>query len=423
MRNEVCVGLIVGLVIGSQFLGASSLSQEDSDKSVLIQKTRLDRISSRPQPSIFSINPKSIRLERGGPSAIVLLEGQYFETVISAQVIKEGRPIDGVSAHLVQPWPQSKKIELQAWSHAEVATGYQLRMGVKIGTGQSHIDIPSAVFILNVGLNQRTALESRQVQVVKDARQPTLAGRSITLPDLIVEKIRIDPPNPKNDTNGFLVYATIKNQGNARAFLPRGWGLFHVSASNRVHTPNQNDNFTLESGVSVELLATGFRYAQNPIPAGTCTVTVKVDPSKQITEISEDNNEMSVELTIEDVNPPAPAPIELPDLIINDLWLDSEVATISGDFKIVASIKNQGASPAILPNGYPILRESGIRIVDEQIWDVTLQPGESREFRCAPQRLQVGTSIWTFYVDPLNRLAESDETNNSKTIEITIVRQ
>jgi len=59
--------------------------------------------------------------------------------------------------------------------------------------------------------------------------------------------------------------------------------------------------------------------------------------------------------------------------------------------------------------------------VEEQIFvDITLQPGQIREFRCKPQKLQVGTFTWTVRVDPMNRVAEADETNNTKTIQVTI---
>jgi len=99
---------------------------------------------------IIAFKPQSVSLEKGGKPAIVIVEGRNLENVSSVQVIKADRGVREITAKLVQPWPASRKIELQAGVDAPVAKGYQLRAIGKIGTEEYKIDMPLAVFSLEV---------------------------------------------------------------------------------------------------------------------------------------------------------------------------------------------------------------------------------------------------------------------------------
>jgi hypothetical protein len=329
----------------------------------------------------------------------VSVEGNYLEYVIGVQVIREGKPIPGISAKLVQPWPASRNVELQALN-ALIGTGYQLRFATKVESHSEQFDVPVAIFSVNV---------SPQFK-----------------PDLAVKAVTIDPPNP-NNRDGFVVRATIVNQGRGDAFLPRGWSLaasrFSGWRPNDFYGFPLDDNLTLPALASKEVVAYGYRSSEKAV-AGTWTITVRADPDKQIDETNEDNNEISLTVVVTDLNPPPPATPG--DLIITDVRLDPAEATTAGNFQVVALIKNQGGIALILPHGWEMLREQGDHLKPDagmSMTDRTLQPGGTMELRGTPQKLQVGTFTWTLVVDPMMKVAEANEQNNTKSFQVTIKAQ
>ncbi len=388
--------------------GASLDFQTNSFAQVITGKTPVS-----PQTAIVSITPQTLSLRQGGTPAAVTVAGKYLENVLSVQVIRAGQSISSITAKLIAPWPSSGKVEIQAGTGTAVATGYQLRAIVKTGTSQTTIDVPPTVFTLEVVGVQLTA----QPGPVGALQTQPQAARM--MPDLIVEAIRIDPPQPKTggEHPGFDVYATIRNQGLKEAFLPRGWCL---AMSKCPGAGNENghpcsDNITIPRGGSIEIQASQFRYAPN-LSAGNWTLTVKADPEYQISESDEGNNEKSVPVTIEAVSSPPPG-----DFIITSLSLDPAEATIAGNFKVVVVVKNQGGTALPLPKGYAFIQEMGGYIDSWSTWNTeTMQAGESREFRCTPSRLQVGAFTWTFMLDPMSQVAEADENNNTKTLQVTV---
>jgi len=368
------------------------------------------------QAAIASFSPNAVRLLPDGPAAFITVEGRYLETVLSAQAVKGGRAAGEIAVWLVQPWPASRQIGLKAGFSAPVAQDYQLRAIGKAGLREFSIDVPLAVFRLEVAerMKSPTAL---QRNMPPSAPIPNLVWGA--RPDLVVDAIRIDPPNPKNDPSGFLIYATIRNQGGKDAFLPRGWHLAAAKFSGQGNFFDgfvQRDNTTLAPGGALEILVRNCRSAELS-PAGTWTVAVKADPDKQIAEIDEHNNEKSIGLTITDINPP---PLLPSDLVITSLRLEPAEATTAGNFKLVAVVTNQGNGPAIFPDGYDFISEQGRHLLPEQPRGVTLQPSQSMEIRRTPQKLQVGTFTWTVFVDPFLKVPETDETNNTKMIQVII---
>ena len=375
------------------------------------------RTQTSSKATIVALTPKTVSLRAGGESATVTVEGNYLETVLSVQAIKDGRLVKEITTKLVQPWPTSRKLEIHAEANAPLAKGYQLQVIGKVGTTDLKIDIPLTVFSLEVVRGLLT--------LAPIAQQPPLVSPplNVMMPDLVVDAIRIVPPNPTNGQDpGFLVYATIRNKGNKDAFLPKGWHLATSSFSgwrpSDFYGFPPTDNTTLVPGAALEILVYNYRSREQAV-VGTWTVTVRADPDKQIPELDEGNNEKSVQVTVSDANPPPPpSPV---DLIITNLSLDPAEATIAGNFKLVAVIKNQGGTAVTWPKGYAILDEQGGHLVKEQIFDnITLQPGETKEFRCTPKLLQVGTFTWTVRVDPDDKVSESNETNNTKQMQITV---
>jgi hypothetical protein len=409
MEMKKCAIFFLGLF----FVGAFFLPQAGVSTQVLVKKPL-----PLPQPNqatLANFTPKAVTLHPGGPAAVVTVDGQYLETVLSAGIIKDGRGVPEITAKLVQPWPGSRKIELQATAAAPVAPGYQLRFIGKAGLKDFRLDVPLSLFSLEVVV-KKMELQTSSKLIVNTNTQLQMPLN----PDLFVSSVRIDPPDPSTMT-GFVVWATIRNQGSRDAFLARGWSIAKAAFSGRDPNlflgSNQGSNFTLKAGASQEVYVTKFdSYYTHE---GDWTVTVRVDPDKQIAETNEGNNDRSTNLTVRYETPPPP--IQPADLIITDLWLEPEVATLEGNFELVGIVKNQGGRDATFPAGYKnVLDEIGDHIQQYLSAPLTIHPGEAKEIRCKPRLLQAGTSTWTVIVDRYSHVPESDENNNKKTIEVTI---
>jgi len=246
-------------------------------------------------------------------------------------------------------------------------------------------------------------------------------SRLITYSDLIVSAIRIDPPNPNNSA-GFDIYATLKNQGSKKAFLARGWHLAYSKLSSSGsyfsgESTNENTTFAPQEAREVHVK----KYSYQETPVGTWTVTVRADPDKQIAESDENNNEKSVSLTVTEAPPPQPP--KSADLIITNVRFEPAETTVVGNFEIVVTVKNQGTAVAYLDFG-PMVWQLEYHFVTEDpnymVQNFTLQPNETRELRYKPQKLQVGTSAWRFLVNPNGQVQESKWDNNTMTIQVTI---
>lgn len=250
-------------------------------------------------------------------------------------------------------------------------------------------------------------------------------------PDLIVQSIRINPANPKNGGQasstdfgpGFLVYATIKNQGSDQAFLPKGWRL--AASKNMGFRDDYNsfnyqetNNITLPPDASKEVLAGNFRSSEKS-PAGTWTVWVKANPDNQISESNYENNEKSIQVTVANV---PTAPQAAPgDLVISSLRIEPAYATIAGNFKIIAIVKNIGGTAITLPSYWKAIDFSNAETnCGMQYNSMNLAAGQSIEYQCSPMRLQTGTFTWTVTTDPQRKINEQSETNNTKSIQVTI---
>jgi hypothetical protein len=243
------------------------------------------------------------------------------------------------------------------------------------------------------------------------------------LPDLIVQSIRSDLLD-----NRLVVYATIRNQGYADAFLPKGWRLAGANFlgdwdSATIDTAGgiSNENVTLKRGQFREVEVCKLA---GPFITGLWQLTVMADPQKQVKESNENNNTSEV-MTIPNYDTqPGSSHSTHADLIITDLWLDPAEATLTGDFEVVAVVKNQGQGAAIISRFNGITKAPGGNSHDVKpkvrTYDIYLQPGQSVEIRGIPGGLTAGTFTWKIRVDAANIVQESNEYNNEKDIIVTI---
>ncbi|MCJ7483345.1 MAG: IPT/TIG domain-containing protein [Thermodesulfovibrionales bacterium] len=189
-------------------------------------------LSQQNQALILSITPKAVSLDQGGSPAVVTVDGKYLETILSMQVMRGGRVANGISAKLVQPWPASRKLELQAGARAPVAQGYQLRVIGKAGLKEFKFDIPLAVFSLEVVGKQANKLQVQVPLSTLPTQEQTLLRKGIEPASSELRLTRIVPDSGDRGSiatimgNGFLV------SSNALVYFT-GWGGQSYNAQNQ----------------------------------------------------------------------------------------------------------------------------------------------------------------------------------------------
>jgi len=268
-------------------------------------------------------------------------------------------------------------------------------------TGKSY-----AQYRFQISAAFRTSVTSSAVadKILSTSDLFTVAGGP--LPDLIITDIVQDPPNPiPNQSWRFLV--TLKNQGTANAFFPKGTKYMANKEGNSWNGITWDSDITIPPGGTF----TGLKYV-GVNATGNYTITFKADPDNTIVESSKNNNEKTINYSI--------AAAGLPDLIIESISLASPQPTVEG-FNLNVVVKNIGSGAVSLSN-LVIIRTVGSDNI-EKVGDLHLMPGASTNFVCSAVRLMPGPATWTLIVDPLNKVSESDKSNNTKTIALNIAGQ
>ncbi|MBI2980540.1 MAG: hypothetical protein HYY41_06960 [Chloroflexi bacterium] len=206
-------------------------------------------------------------------------------------------------------------------------------------------------------------------------------------PDLIVQSITWSPDSlPVGEIATFNV--TVKNQGNDRALSSRL--SFYVDGSFK---SSQDIPMVLAGGV----LTRPFTWTAE---AGSHVIKIVADAENWVAESDESNNGLAVTvLTVP------------PDLIIQSLtW--SPASPVQGDnVTFTVTIKNQGggkAEPSVV--GFYI-DETNLAFVT--VGALAYNATTSQTFNWFAQ---TGAHTVKAAVDPYNRIVESDESNNEKTI-------
>ena len=238
-------------------------------------------------------------------------------------------------------------------------------------------------------------------------------------PDLIVTAISWSPTSPVAG-NAVTFSATIKNQGTAAT--PSG--VIHgVSFSVDGTQVNWSDTNTssLAAGASITLTANSGPSGSSTWTAtsGTHTILANVDDVNRIAESNETNNTLTSSMTVG---------AGQPDLIVTAIsW--SPASPVAGNaVTFSATIKNQGT--AATPSG--VIHGVSFSVDGTQVnWSDTntssLAAGAS--ITLTANSGPSGSSTWTATsgthtilanVDDVNRIAESNETNNTLTASMTV---
>lgn len=242
-------------------------------------------------------------------------------------------------------------------------------------------------------------------------------------PDMVVTDISWDPASP---ASGYAVTmrATIKNQGSASTPAGVIHGVLFTFDDGAAGPGIWSDTHTgsLAPGASVTLTANGGSTGSKWMAvAGTHTVKANVDDVNRIEESNETNNIMNKQIVVS---------TEKPDLAVTDISWEPASPTNGNAVTMRATIKNQGnvSTPAGVIHGVLFTFDDGA--AGPGVWSDThtgsLAPGASVTLTAnggsagATWTAVVGTHTVKANVDDVNRIAESNETNNIMSKQIVV---
>ncbi|MBC7099501.1 PKD domain-containing protein [Candidatus Bipolaricaulota bacterium] len=213
------------------------------------------------------------------------------------------------------------------------------------------------------------------------------------LPDLVVDSITYTPSAPTLGTTlNFTV--VVRNAGTAAA------GAFSV----RLQGPAGSQDRAvagLAAGASVSL---SFSFVLTTSPA---TFTATADIFGQVAESNEGNN--TRQITVTAVGP------TLPDLVVESVTYTPTSPTVGTTLTFQITVRNQGGASA----GLFYVKLEGL--AGAQYASVSSLPVGSRATVSLQLPLSAATETFTVTADATNRVAEADETNNTRQITVTAV--
>lgn len=233
-------------------------------------------------------------------------------------------------------------------------------------------------------------------------------------PDLIVTDITWTPANPAVG-NEVTFSATIKNQGAD----PSPAGTIHgVLFSVDGVSASWSDNYTssIAAGASVTVTATGGPNVKASWTAvsGTHTVRAYVDDVNRIAESNENNNTLDKSIAVGSSG-------GTPDLIVTDITWSPASPQPGNEVTFSAVVKNQGtgASPGNTIHGV-LFSVDGTSVSWSDNYTLSIAPGASVSVTAtggpnakASWTAASGTHTVRAFVDDVNRIAESNESNNT----------
>ena len=218
--------------------------------------------------------------------------------------------------------------------------------------------------------------------------------------DLMVTALRSNASS-YNVGDTITVTATVKNQG------LRGAGGFYVSLTSAGLSTQTRYVSSLGAGNSTTV---SFIYTAPSLSSTrNISITATADSTGAVTESNESNNTRSTSFTV----------IALPDLTVTALSGDKSLYEAGDTVTVSATVKNIGPTSA---------GATTVRLTLPNIGTFTqslsaLGAGASRTVTfafTAPTSLSPQSITVTAYADPDNRIAESNESNNSRTAIISV---
>jgi subtilase family serine protease len=242
-------------------------------------------------------------------------------------------------------------------------------------------------------------------------------------PDLVVTDISWTPATPQ--TGGEVTFsAVVKNQGTGATAAGTIHGvLFTVNGT----SASWSDNYasSIPAGASVTVTATGgpASKATWTAAAGTHAISAFVDDVNRIAESNDNNNTYEESLTVGSGSGGG-----TPDLVVTDIaWTPASPQT--GDevtFSAVVMNQGTGTTPAGTIHGV-LFTVNGTSVAWSDSRIASIAPGASVTLTSsggpggkATWTSATGTHTVRAFVDDINRIAESNDNNNTRDESLTV---
>jgi len=396
-------------------------------------------------PEVLQAKPGVVTLTPGNPRPVVIdLFGRDLLAITTARLMMDdGAPARGITV-TVEPSrdPATRRLLLTAASEAPLGKGLRLELltagdgrpivppvQIAIGRGEAPAGVTVRRRAVDVLPPDRVAAERKEAPVRSAPRQ-----RPVDIlppdpepqvgPDLAMASCTFTPGNPTESDRIFLS-VSWRNLGGANAVVNPGDAEWTATLTGPGGQNIGGGGVQTQTSYTLAPAAakSGGLYVVERFgrPAGTYTGTATVDPNNRIAETDETNNAVPCSLTIG-------TGTTFPDLVITDLVVNPANPTTAAAFSLVVTVKNQGTARAqfltqstdskVVVSGAPEAASHTLYNYASE----TLDPGQSKAFTLSATGIgaQPGTRTWSITADPGNAVRESDETNNTKTIAVTV---
>jgi hypothetical protein len=201
------------------------------------------------------------------------------------------------------------------------------------------------------------------------------------------------------------ITATVMNQGHRSA---SGFYVALTSADLTTQTKYVS-SLTAGGSTSVTFSCSAGRYTSDK----TISITAAADSTGAIAESNEGNNTRAASFKVLAYIPP------LPDLTVTTLTGNKTLYEAGDTMSITGTVKNIGESAAAATTVR--LNVSGIGTFSANLSALSAGASQTVTFTCtAPTSLSAQSITMIALVDPNNLVAESNESNNSKTVTISV---
>ncbi|MCI1189603.1 T9SS type A sorting domain-containing protein [Hymenobacter sp. DH14] len=310
----------------------------------------------------------------------------------------------------------------QTLDASDVQLGNTYGYAISVGQSSSHytnLTIPvgtaaGSYYVLFVADYLNQVSESNETNNVS-AVSFTVAAPSI---DLVIQQPSISPTNPAPGT-ALNMSCYISNQGNAVA--PSSSVGFYLSNDATLDAADQL--LTSQYGAQLYVSYPSQRYGTAAVPSGLAPGTYYIlfvaDYQNQVPESNEANNVMAVSFT---VNPPGI------DLVIQQEQLYPTSTVAGNSVQASCTILNQGnVTAASSTVGFYLSTNTSFDASDVLLSTTTgfSLPAYQYSSRYVNPVIPVGTAPGNYYVlfvaDPANAVAEVNETNNVRSLALTVM--
>ncbi|MBI4812637.1 hypothetical protein HY798_04380, partial [Candidatus Falkowbacteria bacterium] len=232
--------------------------------------------------------------------------------------------------------------------------------------------------------------------------------------DFAAEEISASPSSPAVNQES-IITIKIKNAGTNKLFTSAGTNTYNYQFDNFLMT---EVNFTSPSYDNI-ISSSGYLYYTIKgkfLSSGEKNLVFTIDTGKELTESNEDNNSVTKKITVV-----AAGGV---DLSVDSITLDSEEPLVNNSVTLTVSLKNSGTvsltSSVGLAEEDILMNFSGFTIDSQSRSNYPatanpLNPGSAFKYTYKGKFFKTGTNSLFFQLDRNNRLAETNENNNSLT--------